>query len=76
MSDPIQGCGISFSQLGKLVESKLATSNPSQDLGDVQELIKVLPLPRDFAEQLDSSVRDKFLEMWDRVHAAEKDEDR
>jgi len=35
-----------------------------RDLGDVQELIRHLGLGIDTAERLDSSVRDKFLELW------------
>jgi hypothetical protein len=70
-------CGISVLQLSKLVELKLASgiSSPGRlkDLADVQELIKLMPLSRDFAEGLDPSVRDKFIELWDGVQAAEKD---
>jgi hypothetical protein len=55
--------------LDKLVELKLASgiSNPGRvkDLGDVQELMRVLKLPRDFAERLDPFVRDKYRELWD-----------
>jgi hypothetical protein len=36
-------------------------------LSDVQEVIRVLGLPRAFAEQLDSYVRDKYRELWDAV---------
>jgi hypothetical protein len=38
-----------------------------KDWGDVQELIRMLHLPREFAAELDASVRDKFLELWDQV---------
>lgn len=68
-------CGISVLQLTKLVELKLASgiSSPGRlkDLADVQELIKLMPLSRDFAEGLDPSVRDKFIELWDGAQSTE-----
>jgi hypothetical protein len=39
-------------------------------LADVQELIRVLRLPRDFATQLNPFVRAKFEELWDVLHDA------
>jgi len=60
--------GINYINLPKLVELKLASgmTNPGRlkDLSDVLELIKILNLPIEFAEQLDSSVADKFREFW------------
>lgn len=60
--------GISYIKLPKLVELKLASgmTNPGRlkDLSDVLELIKVLDLPVDFANQLDPFVKDKFEELW------------
>lgn len=54
--------------LDKLVELKLASglTNPLRlkDIVDVQELIRLLKLPEDFAEHLDPFVRDKYLELW------------
>ncbi len=35
-----------------------------RDLADVQELIRVLALPADFAAQLDPFVRPTFRELW------------
>jgi hypothetical protein len=56
--------GISYINLPKLVELKLASGmmNPGRlkDLADVLELIKVLNLPVDFAEQLEPFVQDKY----------------
>jgi hypothetical protein len=60
--------GIDYITLPKLVELKLASGMTNagrlKDLADVQELIKVLKLPPDFADQLDPYVRDKFAELW------------
>lgn len=56
-------------RLAKLLELKLAAGIGClyrlKDLGDVQEVIKVLKLPRDLAEQLDPSVRDEYYRLWD-----------
>lgn len=61
--------GLSYLGLAKLVELKLASgmTNPhrGQDLVDVQNLIEVLDLPRDFGAQLNPYVRVKFEEIWD-----------
>jgi hypothetical protein len=56
--------GVSYINLPKLVELKLASgmTNPGRrrELSDVQELVKVLALQADFAEQSDPYVRDEF----------------
>jgi hypothetical protein len=66
--------GIRYLNLDHVIELKLASglSAPHRlkDLGDVQEMIKVLSLPREAAERLNPYVRDKFLELWDAVAAA------
>ncbi len=63
--------GLRFVELPKLIELKLASgmTNPGRlrDLADVQELIRVLKLPADFAGQLDPYVRAKYGELWDGV---------
>jgi hypothetical protein len=63
--------GIPCANLRTLVELKLASGISSagrlRDLSDVQELIRVLRLPRDFANQLNPYVRPKFEELWDGV---------
>ncbi len=60
--------GLQFLKLEKLIELKLASglSNPrrARDLADVQELIAVLRLSADVADQLDPSVREKYRELW------------
>jgi hypothetical protein len=63
--------GIRYVGLTMLVELKLASgmTNPGRlkDLGDVQELIKVLKLPREFAAKLNPYVRGKFEELYQGV---------
>jgi hypothetical protein len=44
--------------------SGMTAADRLKDLGDVLELIKVLSLPADFAEQLDPYVQAKFSELW------------
>ncbi|MBN1344065.1 MAG: hypothetical protein JXQ73_15375 [Phycisphaerae bacterium] len=60
--------GICYARLDTLIELKLASgmTNPGRlrDLADVQELIRTLRLPSDYAEQLDPYVRQKYAELW------------
>ncbi|HEY7726630.1 MAG TPA: hypothetical protein VH880_14955 [Anaeromyxobacteraceae bacterium] len=57
--------------LPRLVELKLASGMTAphrlQDLADVQRLVAVRKLPREFAESLDPYVRPKFDELWSTV---------
>jgi hypothetical protein len=57
--------------LPRLLELKLASGMTAphrlRDLADVQEVIRILGLPRALASELDASVRDKYLEMWQAV---------
>jgi hypothetical protein len=68
--------GLRLLNLASLIELKLASgmSNPLRlkDIADVQELIQLLKLPADFADQLNPFVRDKFRELWTLIqtHAA------
>ena len=63
--------GLRFLQLPRLIELKLASgmSNAGRlkDLGDVQEAIKVLGLPKDLANQLNPFVQEKYRELWEGV---------
>lgn len=63
--------GVQFVTLEKLIELKLASGMTAphrlKDLADVQELIKIKTLQKDFAEELDPYVRDKFLELCESV---------
>jgi hypothetical protein len=58
---------IRYVNLPTLVELKLASGMTNvgrlKDLADVQELIKLLRLPANFAEQLNPYVRDRFIEL-------------
>lgn len=60
--------GIRYLTLPKLIELKLALglTNPmrQKDIVDVQELIQILKLPPDLADQLNPFVRDKYRELW------------
>lgn len=60
--------GIRYLNLPTLIELKLASGMTNagrlKDLSDVLELIKLLNLPADFAEQLDPYVRGKYAELW------------
>jgi hypothetical protein len=47
--------------------SGMTNAGRIKDLGDVQELIKSLRLPRGFAERLNPYVRAKFVELWDGI---------
>jgi hypothetical protein len=63
--------GIRLLNLASLVELKLASGMTSpgrlRDLADVQELIRILRLPADFAQQLQPFVREKYAELWGSV---------
>jgi len=65
--------GIKYLRLEKLIELKLASgmTNPGRlkDLADVQELIRVLKLEKDFQTRLDPYVQPKFLELLSGVEA-------
>jgi hypothetical protein len=70
--------GIRVLSLRHLIQLKLASglSAPHRlkDLGDVQSLIGALHLPRDLASDLDPSVRDEYLRLWDAVDVAEREQ--
>jgi hypothetical protein len=69
--------GIQIVTVEKLVELKLASGMTApdrlKDLADVQELIKIRALKKDFAERLDPYVREKFVELCESVEQS-KDE--
>lgn len=66
--------GIKTVTLEKLVELKLSSGMTGlgrrKDLADVQELIRARDLTADFAERLDPSVQDMFLELYREVAQA------
>jgi hypothetical protein len=67
----VEAHGIRLLALPRLIELKLASgmTNPGRvrDLADVQDLMKLLHLPADLADQLDPYVRAKYRELWDAV---------
>ncbi len=71
--------GIKTVDLVHLVELKLASGMTGlarlKDLADVQELIRVRQLDAAFAEQLDSLVAEKYLELYAEVAAAREQEE-
>ena len=70
--------GVKTITLEKLIELKLASGITApdrlKDLADVQEMIKAKSLDASFAEKLDASVREKFLELHKAVERARQDE--
>jgi hypothetical protein len=64
--------GLKVLRLERLIELKLASGMSAphrmRDLVDVQELIRAAVVPRELADQLDASVREKFLELWALAH--------
>lgn len=66
--------GIRYLELPTLVQLKLASgmTNPGRlkDLADVQELVRVLKLPADFAARLNAFVQAKYAELWQAVQGA------
>ena len=67
-----RGAHIALLPLPTLLELKLASgisaSDRLKDLADVQEVIRILQLPRSLGDSLDLYVRDKYLQLWDAVH--------
>ena len=72
----IERDGIRFLNLETLVElilaSGISNSQRAKDLTDVQEMIKILDLPREFGDKLDPYVQAKFRELWTIVHGTSK----
>jgi hypothetical protein len=66
-----RGAKVALLPLHTLIELKLASGMTAahrlRDLADVQELIRIRQLPRDFADQLNPFVRDKYRELWQAV---------
>lgn len=69
--------GIRVVNLPTLIQLKLASGTAPgrrKDLGDVQEMIRFLQLSEAFADQLDPSVRESYLELWRELRAAPPEE--
>ena len=60
-----------------LIKLKLASGMTAphriKDLADVLELIRAAQLPADLATDLDPSVRQKYVELWQAAQAPERD---
>ncbi len=73
----VRGQRVALLPLTTLIELKLASgiSAPHRlkDLADVLELIRVLSLPREVADSLDSSVRAKYEELWQAAQTADRE---
>ena len=69
--------GVRWLSLERLIELKIASGMTSpgrlRDLADVQELIRILRLPSDFAEQLNPFVRDQYAQLWSSVQHSDRD---
>lgn len=66
-----RGTKVALLPLPMLIELKLASGMTAphrlKDLADVQELIRILSLPRTFVDGLNAFVRVKYLELWQAV---------
>jgi hypothetical protein len=64
--------GIKILQLPRLIELKLASymtgKARSKDLGDVEELIRTLKLPKEFADKLNPYVAPLFTQKWQEIN--------
>jgi hypothetical protein len=59
--------GAKVVDLSRLIELKLASGqapNRIKDLGDVQELIKAIPVPLEIGQEIDPSLRGIFEKLW------------
>jgi hypothetical protein len=70
--------GVRYVGLPVLLELKLASGMSAphrlKDLADAQELIRVLKLPREFMDELNPYVRQKFDELWTAVQQSPPEE--
>jgi len=68
--------GIRVITLERLIELKLASGMTAahrlRDLADVQDLIRTLHLPSEFADRLDGSVRPIYQKLWSQAQAPDK----
>ena len=68
--------GVRCVNLPTLVELKLTSGMTApgrlKDLGDIEQVIRTLDLPRDFALRLNPFVRSRYEELWDGVEAGRR----
>ncbi|MEX2216245.1 MAG: hypothetical protein WD768_19195 [Phycisphaeraceae bacterium] len=72
-SDSVELEGIQCVGLARLIELKLASGTAAwrrRDLSDVQDLIRTLKLPLEFAGQVDLTLRESFIQLWHETHEA------
>lgn len=71
----VRGVRTALLPLPSLVALKLASGMTAphrlRDLADVLEVIRAARLPAALADELDASVRDKYLELWQAAQTAE-----
>jgi hypothetical protein len=69
-----RGRDLALLPIARMVELKLASGMSSldraRDLADVVELIRNVNLPRELGEELDPSVRAKYIEAWEAVQSS------
>jgi len=75
----VRGDGFRVLSIKDLIEMKLASglTNPDRlkDLADVQELIRHAAVPLELGNELDASVRGKFVEIWSATRRGADDEE-
>ena len=60
--------GISYISLDKLIEFKLSSGiygKRFKDFGDVQELIKLNKLPKEYGDKFRKDLKEKYIEIWE-----------
>ena len=64
----IEQDGVRFLNAASIIELKIASGmtgkGRTKDLGDAEQIIMLLSLPREFAEQLNPYVRERYDELW------------
>jgi hypothetical protein len=73
----VRGERVALLPLPRLIELKLASGMTAphrlKDLADVIEVIRILKLPAELAEELDPYVREKYRELWQAAQAVERE---
>jgi hypothetical protein len=74
-ADAVRGARVALVSLPRLIELKLASGMTAphrlRDLADVLELIRILRLAPELADQLDPFVRNKYREIWQAAQSAD-----
>jgi hypothetical protein len=73
----VHGERVSLLPLPRLIELKLASGMTAphrlKDLADVIEIVRILELPLETAEELDPYVREKYRELWRAAQAGDRE---